>query len=648
MIRERLTQAIQKCFMGIAWFAVMSLILLLAPSGHRLAAFSTRLVREIRLLSKLCWLVTLGYVAVWLMWSRREVWWPWLRQKVHSFWQRQCMTEQVPAEERVAQEPTIQATPAPAESTCPIWIGPPPDLLGRIADRSPRNGEPIARQLPAAFAALGIPGVEVVDWRAGPVVTAVRVRYPAGVRATRLIALKADLAAELGVEGVRITPAWGEGGVLMVEVPFTKLEVVPLRRLVEDQAFWLPELQLPAALGVDLTGQPTIADVARMPHLLIAGTTGSGKSVCIHSLLVSLLYRCSPEELRLVLVDPKVVELTRYDGLPHLVEPVITESAPAIAALEQAVTEMQTRYSWMSKAGVRNIVGYNQKARAQGKATLPYKLLVLDEFGDLIEEDKKTRASLEQNIKRLAAKARAAGIHLVLATQRPSVDVITGVIKANIPSRVAFAVASQVDSVTILGTTGAEDLRGQGDMLYAPIGARHPVRCQGAFVAESAIAGVVEWWQRSYVSTEQKSPLVEQEQSATGSKVASIDEPTGEREQMPTANFGRKDSLWSHATMLALQRGYLSERLLREEFSIARPRAKALLQAALDERLLLEVKRNRCPILLSVEERRDRLTAMLGREVAADEVVTEVSPYDAEYDEEEDAEGGTETAVAEN
>ncbi len=325
----------------------------------------------------------------------------------------------------------------------------------------------------------------ILDICRGPSVTRYELQPQAGVKISRITSLADDIALNLAASGVRIeAPIPGKPAV-GIEVPNRVKTPVGIRGLLESQNFTKSTSPLTMALGRDIAGSAQVADLCRMPHLLIAGSTGSGKSVCVNSILISFLYKSSPEDVKLILIDPKVVELAEYNGIPHLLMPVVTEPKKAAGALGAAVAEMERRYKEFAENNVREIKSYNRKAAATpGMEKMPYIAIVIDELADLMMVSGK---EVEDYICRIAQKARAAGMHLIVATQRPSVDVVTGLIKANIPSRIAFAVSSQVDSRTILDGAGAEKLLGMGDMLFMPIGANKPVRVQGAFVKDEEI-----------------------------------------------------------------------------------------------------------------------------------------------------------------
>ncbi|HIY53299.1 MAG TPA: DNA translocase FtsK [Candidatus Agathobaculum merdavium] len=334
----------------------------------------------------------------------------------------------------------------------------------------------------------------------GPSVTRFELTIPRGIKISRITALSDDIALSLGAANVRIAPIPDKIAV-GIEVPNKTVNTVYIRECISSPAFTNARSHLSFAVGKDITGKPVIGDIAKMPHMLIAGTTGSGKSVCINSMLISLLYKSTPEEVRLIMVDPKMVELGNYNGIPHLLIPVVTDPKKAAGALGWAVGEMERRYKLFADHQVRNLVGYNdlmraERAKAEAEESdapeqyqvLPQIVIVIDELADLMMVAAK---EVETSICRIAQKARAAGMHLVVATQRPSADVITGIMKANIPSRIAFAVASQIESRIILDTTGAEKLIGKGDMLYAPLGEGKPTRVQGCFISSDEIESVI-------------------------------------------------------------------------------------------------------------------------------------------------------------
>ncbi len=329
----------------------------------------------------------------------------------------------------------------------------------------------------------------IVDISRGPTVTRYELQPSAGVKISKITGLSDDIALNLASAGVRIEAPIPNKAAVGIEVPNKVVDVVTIREILDSKEFAGAQSRLTVALGKDIAGNITLADLAKMPHLLIAGSTGSGKSVCINSIIISLLYKSSPDEVRILMIDPKVVELGIYNGIPHLLIPVVTDPRKAAGALGWAVTEMLNRYKLFADNNVRDLKGYNNAARSSGEMDpLPEIVIIIDELADLMMA---APGEVEDSICRLAQMARAAGMHLVIATQRPSVDVITGVIKANIPSRIAFAVSSQVDSRTILDGSGAEKLLGRGDMLFYPTGMPKPLRVQGCFTSDPEVEKVV-------------------------------------------------------------------------------------------------------------------------------------------------------------
>ncbi|ACL73084.1 DNA translocase FtsK [Thioalkalivibrio sulfidiphilus HL-EbGr7] len=438
-------------------------------------------------------------------------------------------TEKVRARPKPRIEPVVTkpevSERVQKEKQIPLFTGEPradaPPPLALLDAARPHEGgyseaslEAMSRQVEIKLKDFGVE-VEVVAVHPGPVITRFELQPAAGVKVSRISALAKDLARALSVISVRIVEVIPGKSTVGLEIPNEQRELVVLSEILQSKVFDGAGSPLTLALGKDIGGVPMVADLARMPHLLVAGTTGSGKSVAINAMLLSLLYKARPEEVRLILIDPKMLELSVYEGIPHLLAPVVTDMKDASNALRWGVAEMERRYRLMSHMGVRNLAGFNRKVKeaadkgeplrdpfhkpqlefddqapAPELKTLPYIVIVVDEFADLIMVVGK---KVEELIARLAQKARAAGIHLILATQRPSVDVITGLIKANIPTRVAFQVSSRVDSRTILDQMGAEQLLGHGDMLYLPPGTAHPVRVHGAFVADHEVHQVVDY-----------------------------------------------------------------------------------------------------------------------------------------------------------
>ena len=371
---------------------------------------------------------------------------------------------------------------------------PPVTLLSKGKKKTLKGGAKAltdtATKLQRTLHSFGV-SAKVENVSVGPAITRYELKPAEGVRVSKIANLADDIALNLAAETIRIeAPIPGKQAV-GIEVPNKEKVDVHLREVLESDNFLDSKSKLSIALGKDIAGQSVIADIAKMPHVLIAGSTGSGKSVCINTIITSIIYNAKPSEVKLVMIDPKVVELLVYNGIPHLLIPVVTEPRKAAGALAWAVQEMDNRYALFASKGVRDLEGYNKIAQKDGEtAKLPQIVVIIDELADLMMVAAK---EVEESICRLAQKARAAGMHLVIATQRPSVDVITGLIKANVPSRIAFAVSSQVDSRTILDNSGAEKLLGKGDMLFFPAGAAKPTRVQGAFVSDGEVEKIVDF-----------------------------------------------------------------------------------------------------------------------------------------------------------
>jgi DNA segregation ATPase FtsK/SpoIIIE, S-DNA-T family len=449
------------------------------------------------------------------------------------------------------------------------WKLPPVSLLDNVAARRERLEEEIKRNVRVIESTLQTFGVQarVIGVNSGPAVTQYALQPAAGVAVKRVVALQNDLSLALAASPLRIEAPIPGRSAIGIEVPNKAAMVVSLREVVESPAFDSAGHALGVALGHDVTGQAIVGDLARMPHLLIAGATGQGKSVCINAMICSLLLRASPAELRLVMVDPKRVELNLYNGLPHLAVPVIVESHQAAAALRWAVAEMDRRYKLLSAEGVRNIKGYNTKAEAQNARQLPYVVVVIDELADLMMV---AAGEVEELICRIAQLARAVGIHLLIATQRPSTDIITGLIKANIPSRIAFAVGSQVDSRVILDTAGAEKLLGRGDMLYQPIDSGKPTRIQGARVLEHEVEKLVRFWQQ------QADPAYMEDVLDAGSGPG--DSEGGSQRKL--------DPLFARAARAVCAEGSASVSLIQRKFNVGYSRAGRIVDALAEHRVI--------------------------------------------------------------
>ena len=417
----------------------------------------------------------------------------------------------LPAPSPVTALPEEEPPAAPSIVTRPDfdWQLPPVDLLEGSTQYSatPDDLERKAQIIVDTLASFGVE-TAVREIKSGPAITRFGLMPAEGVKVSRITNLADDVALRLSAASIRVQAPVPGYGMVGIEIPNDSTSVVNLRALLKSDEWNRGKGKLRVALGRDVAGKPVVAELTKAPHLLIAGSTGSGKSVCISTLIASLLFQNTPEELKLILIDPKMVEMTAYRGVPHLQMPVITKVDVVLNALKWLTREMERRYELFANEGVRNIDGHNSKARER----LPYIVVVIDELADLMMT---APDEVERIICRLAQLARACGIHLVVATQRPSVDVVTGLIKANLPTRIAFAVSSQVDSRTILDTVGAEKLLGRGDMLYAPSDSAKQIRVQGTFVSDNEINNMVDFWRRQVPSgTKEAVSLEELEQAA--------------------------------------------------------------------------------------------------------------------------------------
>ncbi|BAH06388.1 hypothetical protein CKR_1337 [Clostridium kluyveri NBRC 12016] len=416
-----------------------------------------------------------------------------------------------------------------------------------------------ASKLEETLASFGV-DVKILQVSRGPSVTRFELQPGSGIKVSKIVNLSDDIALGLAASAVRIEAPIPGKSVIGIEVPNRELTSVYLREVVESEEFVNSHHKLAYCLGKDIGGNCVVSDLTKMPHMLIAGATGSGKSVCINSLIVSLLYKYSPGDVKLLMIDPKVVELSVYNGIPHLLIPVVTDPKKAAGALNWAVQEMNRRYKLFANNGVRNIEGYNDlfdKGVTEGK--IPFVVIIIDELSDLMMV---CPNEVEDYIGRLAQMARAAGMHLVIATQRPSVDVITGVIKANIPSRISFAVSSQIDSRTILDSSGAERLLGKGDMLFYPAGISKPVRIQGAFISETEVEKIVHYIKNNGGESKYEDKIIEQ-----------IDQG------IPTSNAGNDyDEFLDKAVEIVLNEGQVSTSLLQRRLRIGYNRAARIIE----------------------------------------------------------------------
>jgi len=468
------------------------------------------------------------------------------------------------------QAPPISGTEAEAAGKpAPVRRKPKPyrlpglSLLSRPASggKSGNAGDYIdtARKLEATLESFGV-RAKVLDVARGPAVTRYELQPDVGVKVSRIVNLTDDIALALAAKDIRMEAPIPGKSAIGIEVPNNEVSIVTLREVVETQAFQEAPSKLTVAFGRDISGQPIVGNLAKMPHLLVAGATGSGKSVCINGIITSVLYKAKPDEVKFLMIDPKMVELNVYNGIPHLLAPVVTDPRRASLALKKIVVEMEKRYEKFSKSATRNIEGYNALMLSGDNpdGVLPYIVVIVDELADLMMV---AAGDVEDAITRLAQMARAAGIHLIIATQRPSVDVITGVIKANIPSRIAFGVSSQVDSRTILDMVGAEKLLGRGDMLFLPMGASKPIRVQGAFLSDSEVEAVV-GYARGQAEAEYNDELVPEVDDS---------EPEGADEFV--------DELFDQAVQIVLEAKQASVSLLQRRMRIGYTRAARLIDS---------------------------------------------------------------------
>ncbi|MBO1510353.1 FtsK/SpoIIIE family DNA translocase [Metabacillus bambusae] len=471
---------------------------------------------------------------------------------------------------------------------------PPIDLLkapkqnAQNADK--KNIYENARKLEKTFQSFGVKA-KVTQVHLGPAVTKYEVYPDAGVKVSKIVNLSDDLALALAAKDIRIeAPIPGKSAV-GIEVPNSEIAMVSLREVLESKSNDRPDAKLLIGLGRDISGDAVLAELNKMPHLLVAGSTGSGKSVCINGIITSILMRAKPHEVKLMMIDPKMVELNVYNGVPHLLAPVVTDPKKASQALKKVVNEMERRYELFSHTGTRNIEGYNEIIRRNNRVEeakqpeIPYIVVIVDELADLMMV---ASSDVEDSITRLSQMARAAGIHLIIATQRPSVDVITGVIKANIPSRIAFSVSSQTDSRTILDMGGAEKLLGRGDMLFLPVGASKPVRVQGAFLSDDEVEQTVD-----FVIAQQKAQY--QEEMIPSEVVETTSEV--------------QDDLYEEAVQLVVDMQTASVSMLQRRFRVGYTRAARLIDA-MEERGVVGPYEGSKPreVLLS-KERHEELTS---------------------------------------
>lgn len=438
---------------------------------------------------------------------------------------------------------------------------PPIDLLKKVAEVSSDKRREMYETANKLMKILKDFGVEakLLQVTQGPTVTRYEIQPSTGVKLAKITGLSEDIALNLAVPTVLVAAVPGKAAV-GIEIPNNTVGTVSARELMESDSFKNAKSKLAVALGKDIGGKVVIGDIAKFPHVLIAGATGSGKSVCINTIITSILYKANPEEVKLIMIDPKVVELGVYNGIPHLLIPVVTDPKKAAGALNWAVGEMMRRYALFAETGTRNLKGYNEHIAAEGGEKLPQIVIIIDELADLMMVAAK---EVEDYICRLAQLARAAGIHLIIATQRPSVDVITGLIKANVPSRIAFAVSSGVDSRTILDKVGAEKLLGKGDMLYHPTGLPNAIRVQGAFVSDEEIENIIEFIKSNSEETNYAHDLEEHIERISSGENGVTEEDEGED----------ADELLPQAIEIAAELGQISTAMIQRKMKVGYSRA---------------------------------------------------------------------------
>ena len=477
----------------------------------------------------------------------------------------------VTAKEAAASAAEVAAEIAEnAASEKPIYCFPPLDLLkgstGAAADGTAEMREN-TRRLNETLASFKIEA-HIINVTRGPSVTRYEVELEKGVRLNKLTTVADDIALSLGASGVRIAAVPGKISVVGIEVPNRAVTTVSLRDVIGSSEFNKAKSKSSFAVGKDIGGNCIVGNIAKLPHMLIAGTTGSGKSVCMNSIIISLLYKASPDDVKLIMVDPKMVELGIYNGIPHLLIPVVTDPKKAAGSLQWAVTEMMRRYKAMSDAGVRDLESYNSIVEAEEEGSkLPQVVVIIDELADLMLVAAK---EVEESICRIAQMGRAAGIHLIIATQRPSADVITGLMKANIPSRIAFSVASAMESRIILDTQGAEKLVGRGDMLFAPIGSGKPLRVQGCFVSDPEVEAVANYVKDNYITSYDQTVIEEIEKKAMqagNGKGAAAAEPEPNAEELDG------DEMLPAAVDVILETGQASVSMLQRRLKLGYARA---------------------------------------------------------------------------
>lgn len=537
-------------------------------------------------------------------------------------------------ETEAAAAQVSQAVEQALSQTAPVYQYPPVSLLtaGEEGDSAGVAGELRSNQarLTDTIHSFGI-DANIVNVTRGPSVTRYELELDQGVRLNKLTNLSDDIALALGASGVRIAPIPNKISMVGIEVPNKLVTPVCIHDVIDSREFRGHASKVAFAVGKDIGGNCIVGNIAKLPHMLIAGTTGSGKSVCTNSLIVSLLYKATPEEVRLIMVDPKMVELGIYNGIPHLLIPVVTDPKKAAGALQWAVTEMMKRYRMFSEVGVRDLASYNAHAVRSGElAKLPQVVVVIDELADLMLVAAK---EVEESICRVAQMGRAAGMHLVIATQRPSADVITGLMKANIPSRIAFAVASSLESRIILDQTGAEKLVGRGDMLYFPLGSGKPTRVQGCLISDEEVARVVEFVKQEGTAQYDEAVLHEIEQNVAGNEKGS----KGVGGASPESVDDSYDELLPSAIEVVVETGMASVSMLQRRLKLGYSRAARMVDQMEEKGIVGPFEGSKPRQVLISKEQWQEMQYKQGMVDLAPDAVPDFEPVPEELDGEGDA-----------
>ena len=537
-------------------------------------------------------------------------------------------SRKVTAEEAEQSAAEVAAEIAESEAAKkPDYCFPPIDLLkpspAGTADSTAEMREN-TRRLNETLASFKIEA-HIINVTRGPSVTRYEVELEKGVRLSKLTTAADDIALSLGATGVRIAAVPGRISVVGIEVPNRAVTMVSLREVIDSQEFSSAKSKSAFAVGKDIGGNCIVGNIAKLPHMLIAGTTGSGKSVCMNSIIISLLYKASPNDVKLIMVDPKMVELGIYNGIPHLLIPVVTDPKKAAGSLQWAVTEMMRRYKAMSDAGVRDLESYNSiiESQAEDGKKLPQVVVIIDELADLMLVAAK---EVEESICRIAQMGRAAGIHLVIATQRPSADVITGLMKANIPSRIAFAVASAMESRIILDTQGAEKLVGKGDMLYAPIGNGKPKRVQGCFVSDSEVEAVASYVKSNFTTNYDQQVIeeIERKASQAGNKAVASD-PEPNDEEMTG------DELLPAAVDVILETGQASVSMLQRRLKLGYARAARIVDEMEEKGIVGPFQGSKPRAILITKDQWESMKSGAGTQMAFEDIDSEDEPQEEDF-----------------